>query len=189
MTRFATAALAPVLLFAAACDVQPDPDPGLSVQAQEGHALQRALGQLVTPPVVSGCGDIHVYAASGSDRQAIFLSVSGAYIEDAYAGGDTALEFVLPHPDVDLRVQWGTDLTIDECTDAFMGTAVVNGEATAVEGIVTIDLDLLMAKPQPWDMSSSATILLEDVVFETPSGAQRTWSVDLGTTTVGWLPG
>ena len=43
-----------------------------------------------------------------------------------------------------------------------------------LEGLVTIDLELLAAKPQPWDMSADATIVLEDVVFETDTTGART---------------
>jgi len=189
MTRILPAALAPLVLFAIACDAQPDPDQGLTAQEHDGAQLERALTALLQPPAVGGCGDIHVYAGSTSDGHAMFLDVSGAYIEDAYAGGALELEFVLPHPDVELVVQWGTDLTINECDDVMMGTPVVNGEATAVEGLVLVDLELLLAKPLPWDMSSLATIRMEDVVFETASGAQRTWSIDLGSMSVGWMPG
>ncbi len=183
MTRFFLASLAPVALFAVGCDT---PD----AEAPDGDAdqLERALTML-QPPVVDGCSDIHVYGASANDRYAVLLSVSGAYIEQAYDGGDTELSFVLPHPDVELVVQWGSDLTINECNDVVIRTPVVNGEAVAVEGTVNIDLDLLLTTPEPWDMSADATITLEDVVFQTESGAERTRSIDLGTTAVGWLPG
>ncbi len=189
MTRILPAALAPWVLFAIACDAQTDTERGLTAQEHEAAQLERALTALLQPPAVGGCGDIHVYAGSTSDRHAMLLDVSGATIEEAYAGGALELEFVLPHPDIHLVVQWGTDLTINECDDVMMGTPVVNGEAAAVEGVVLIDLELLLAKPLPWDMSSQATIRMEDVVFETASGAQRTWSIDLGSTSVGWLPG
>lgn len=183
MTRFFLASLAPLVLLSAGCDTPtaeaPDPD---------ADQLERAL-TVLQPPVVAGCSDIRVYGSSTNDRYAVLLSVSGAYIEQAYDGGATELEFVLPHPDIDLVVQWGSDLTINECNDVFLGTPVVNGEAVAVEGTVHVDLDLLLTTPQPWDMSADATITMEDVVFQTESGAERTWSIDLGTTAVGWLPG
>lgn len=183
MTRFFLASLAPVVLFGAGCDTPateaPDPD---------ADQLERALTAL-QPPVVAGCSDIRVFGSSANDRYAVLLSVSGAYIEQAYDGGDIELAFELPHPDVDLVVQWGSDLTINECNDVFLGTPVVNGEAVAVEGTVHVDLELLLTTPQPWDMSADATIFLEDVVFQTESGAERTRSIDLGTTAVGWLPG
>ena len=189
MTRFSLATLASLTLFAVACDVEPEPDTGLTVQEQEDAQLARTLSQLLQPPEVGGCGDIFVHASSIHDRHAMFLTVAGATIEDAYDGGATELTFVLPHPDVDLTVQWGRDLTIHACNDAIVGSPVVNGEAVAVEGTVHIDLELLLTTPQPWDMSSLATITMEDVVFQTANGAQRTWSVDLGSPTVGWLPG
>jgi len=186
MTRFFLASLAPVFLLGAGCDTPTEaPDQGADHDAEQ---LERALAVL-EPPVVGGCSDIRVYGTSANDRYAVLLSVHGAYIEEAYDGGDTELSFVLPHPDIDLVVQWGSDLTVNECTDVFMDTPVVNGEAVAVEGTVHVDLDLLLTTPQPWDMSADATITMEDVVFQTESGAERTWSIDLGTTAVGWLPG
>jgi hypothetical protein len=186
MSRFVFVPALAVL--AAACAPQPV-DPGLSEQGQDAVELQRTLAALVSPPLVAGCSDLHVYASNASDGRALFLTVSGGVIEDAYDGGDTHLELALPHPDVALTVQWGSDLTINECNDVVLGTPVIDGEASAISGMVVIDLDLLATQPQPWDMSADATIILEDVVFETATGAQRTWSVDLGTTYVGWLPG
>ena len=68
------------------------------------------------------------------DSKAIFVAIGGQLAAEAtLTGQPVEVSFTLPHPDVQILAQWGTDLTINECNDVFMGEPVVNGEAFAIE--------------------------------------------------------
>lgn len=143
---------------------------------------------LASLPVVGGCSDVFAYAATADDTKAFFVHVDGAYAADASQSGQPVdVTFVLPHPDVTITARWGTDLTINECNDVFLGQPVVDGEAAAVAGTLHMTLEPL-GPYQPWDMSNDAVFELDGIVFEDDSGRRRVLTTTLETV-VGWLPG
>jgi hypothetical protein len=172
----------PLALLAAACAGSAD----ASLDARSG--LPATARAMISPAVVDGCGDVFVYAASADESKALFVVFRGELAAEATQTQQTVeRSYTLPHPDIDVYAQWGSELTVDTCTDVFTGAPVVNGEATAIDG--TVHLTLEPTGPyQPWDMPSHATVELDGVSLQAPGGRIRSLSTTLEAA-VGWLPG
>ncbi len=173
---------APTLLLLVACG-QPDGEQVASTDNDTHQALR-------APPVVDGCGDIHVYAANAADTVAMFITIRGDLALDAATNMQPAiLDVQLPHPDVTLMVQRGGDLTINECNDVIYGQPVITAEAEPVAGrlralITPIDYF------DPWYYPTDVDIRLIGVEIEDDGGRGATLpDMQLPTVRVGWFPG
>lgn len=180
MTRTLTVAL--FALTACAPEASP-PSPGEA-------PLDAAWRALRTPDLVGGCGDVFIHASTAADDKAFFISLTGALAQAAHdAGADMTHTFMLPDPDADVTLQWGTNITHAACNDALWLPITVDGEAVAVGGTLVVELAPDLSSAYGIDIPTDATVRLEDVVFEDAAGRTRTFTVDLGTIHVGWLPG
>jgi hypothetical protein len=157
---------------------------------QGADELGQTLRAVQPPPVVFGCSDVVVVASNTANTRALIVSVLDGLAEDAARTGlPVSATYTLPHPDVQIVAQWGHDVTDLRCTDVGM-PVVIDGEAPAVSGTLTIDV-VPDGVYLPWDHSGEATLWLEDVVLENQAtGDQRTLTtLELAGVGVGWYPG
>jgi len=153
--------------------------------------LDTTLRVLGANAEVFGCGDVHMVVADASDQRAMRLTISDDLAQAATLAGEPVIaEYALPHPAVDVRVLWGTDVSAMECNDVGMPNVVISGEAVAIEGTVSIEV-----APDGWGTeffpTGHASAMLEQAVFEVVGTGQQGVldSLVVDDVYVGWLPG
>ena len=122
----------------------------------------------VQPPTYGGCGDMVVYGSNTADTLAVVLSASGV-AEAAHQAGHAIWRVTeLPHAQVSLRAQQGTDLTSAWCSGVQPWPGpVVAREWTATEGKLWVRIT-----PDPGGSPSlpiaTADVHFRDVRFTDP---------------------
>jgi len=141
-------------------------------------------------PEQGGCSDVFMYGAFGNSSRAILLSVRGDVAQEAADNGQPlSISYTLPHPDIDLVAQWGTELTQNLCNDVVIPGTVIDGEAPAVSGTVHLTIEPDVGYQGFFEATGDAFVELEDVAFENPAtGVTRTATTSLSAY-IGWLPG
>lgn len=129
-----------------------------------------------------GCGDLQAYAVDAEDEVMVHVQLDGPIA----AANGVATETVIPLPDPStvVEVELGSALSDAACDDVIENDGPqVAVTWKAVSGTVTVAV-----RPDPND--DRADVILEDVVFESPTGEQVTVEVlEWTDLSVGWLAG
>lgn len=140
---------------------------------------------------VESCSDLLIAASDPDDTALVYLAVEGGLAEQArIAVKPIETTFQLPHPDVRLVAVWGAHLRDwYGCNDVIYQEPVIDGEAIAMGGTVTITVETSKgaSKFQPYAMADA---VLTDVEFETEDGTTEVLDdVSWLDQFIGWYPG
>lgn len=187
-------ALVPLVALLAACapSTRPAAPPGpvavapaptvVPVGPRPAASLQGAFG-IDGRPVSCRAIDLYVGDRTATrflrlhvDRAALGLHAGRHDVDLATAGAAVSLEVVVfasPNPE------------LPDCSDATQAQPAVRERWAATAGRVALGF----SRDAPEGQNFDATVALQRVVFQGPSGATRIVDADLGQVTAGWLPG
>jgi hypothetical protein len=135
-----------------------------------------------------GCSDVTLYATDEADTWLLLFATSDNPAETAHdQGASQELSYALPDPAVVVELQRGGLLSTGVCNDT--PGAEPDNVYTATAG--TADLTVVpTGTPQPWEVPADASLLLQDLVLEDPSGDTITIDTyEFVDVHVGWFPG
>jgi hypothetical protein len=137
-----------------------------------------------------GCADVWMYAANDDNTVALFFQVGGVVQDACAAAAPSTFTYTLPDATVELRVEQGSDLTLNECNDVMDET----GPEVARTWTASAGTASLLVEPTNTEYCDSdttpATLTLTDVTFTADDGAGDVVIESLViSANVGWLPG
>jgi len=136
-----------------------------------------------------GCSDVTLYATDAANNWLLLFATSDSPAQAAHDQGATQeLSYTLPDPAVTVELQRGELLSSGVCNDT-PPDAEPDTVYTATAG--SADLTVVpTGTPEPWEVPADASLLLQDLVLEDPSGSTITIdSYEFVDVSVGWFPG
>jgi len=139
---------------------------------------------------IDGCSDIFVAASNSDDTTSLIFKYTGAASKAHSDGTDPSFTFSLPDDEVELFVQIGRNLSINNCNDVDMGTSYIVKNFKPISGTLEVTLTRT-GEAQPWDYPTDIDLVLTDVVFQEDGGlyTRAVDSFELNDVAVGWFPG
>ncbi|MEO0600597.1 MAG: hypothetical protein AAF211_04120 [Myxococcota bacterium] len=192
-----------ISLFVVGCTPEPEPAGPGTIPARETSPeslpppvppteLEITVA-LVDDPLAfkTSCGDLLASVSETDGDRVLFVEIDDQIAYDAWSEGDVVeRSYVLPHPSVTLRAEWGEYAAEARgCDDVLEGKPVVVGSANAVEGTVHVAVD-----PDPTGNESeprgTAVIRFDSVSLEQSDGTSADLvDTELTDLFVGWYPG
>jgi len=136
-----------------------------------------------------GCSDVTLYATDDADTWLLLFATSDSPAQAAHDEGATQeLTYTLPDPAVTVELQRGELLSTGVCNDT-PPEADPDLVYTATAG--SADLTVVpTGTPEPWEVPADASLLLQDLALESPSGDTIVIdSYEFVDVYVGWFPG
>jgi hypothetical protein len=136
-----------------------------------------------------GCSDVTLYATDFVDTWLLLFATSDAPAQTAHDQGTTQeLSYTLPDPAVTVELRRGELLSTGVCNDT---PPEAEPDLVYIATAGSADLTVVpTGTPEPWEVPADASLLLQDLVLEDPSGNTITMdSYEFVDVYVGWFPG